>query len=101
MSAICGRSMPIVSESKLKLADEVLFRDFEEESVLLNLADESYYGLDRVGTEMWKAVSETASVGEAISRMMDGYDTDEETIKTDFIRLMNELCEKGIVVIDG
>lgn len=92
--------MPIVSGSKLKLADEVLFRDFEDESVLLNLADESYYGLDQVGTEMWRAVSATASLGEAITRIQETFDADERAIEADFMELMHELWKKGIVVVE-
>ena len=88
-------------ESTIKPSPEVLFRDFEGESVLLNLNDESYYGLDEVGTSMWQALTETGTVEMALERLAAEYDVEEAILRRDLLKLTNELFEKGIVVAES
>lgn len=41
---------------KVSVPEDTLMRELEGESVLLNLTNEKYYGLNKVGTRMWNAL---------------------------------------------
>jgi hypothetical protein len=41
-------------ECKVKVSDEVLAQEVNEETVLLDLKSECYFGLDPVGTRCWQ-----------------------------------------------
>jgi hypothetical protein len=86
-------------EARLEVPERVLFRELGGESVLLNLASESYFGLDEVGTAMWSALVEHASVADALPAILDRYDADGGVVERDLIGLVERLVEHGLLEI--
>ena len=91
--------MKILLSDGVRLSSEALFRDFDGESVILNLADESYYGLDQIGTSMWQALMEEDSLAEASTRLLDEFEVDEKKLSDDLLKLAEELVDKGILEV--
>lgn len=82
--------------------DDVLIRDLGGESVLLNLASESYFGLDEVGTRMWAALANSPSIEAAFGMLLAEYDVEAEQLRADLTAFLRELTEAGlIVIVDG
>jgi hypothetical protein len=91
--------MNISLSDRVRLSSEALIRDFDGESVILNLTDESYYGLDHIGTAIWKALIESDSLGDALSRLLVEFDVEEKKLTHDLLKLTGELSEKGILEV--
>jgi hypothetical protein len=82
--------------------DDVLIRDLGSESVLLNLASESYFGLDEIGTRMWAALANTPSIEAAFGVLLAEYDVEAEPLRADLTAFLQKLSEAGlIVIVDG
>lgn len=81
------------------MSPDVLFQDLEGEAVLLNLANEKYYGLDDVGTRMWQALEEHGHVETVVLRMLAEYEVDESTLRKDLADLIGKLSETGLVSV--
>ena len=77
--------------------DGVVSRELDGETVLLNLETGMYFGLDAVGTDMWRAIGESPTLAEALAAVRGQYDVDEATIRTDFLQLADELLAKGLL----
>ena len=77
----------------------VLIRFLEQESVLLNLETERYFGLDAVGTRMWQVVTTAQTVEIALEQLADEYDAPLETLRTDLTNLLQHLVENGLIVM--
>jgi hypothetical protein len=86
---------------KLKVSDDVVFRILGDEAVILNLASGVYFGLDTVGTRMWQLMSEHGSTDKVIAAMLDEYQVEEEKLRSDLDKLIEQLSEKGLVRVDG
>ena len=54
-------------------AFNVLYEDFEGESVLLNLQTEEYFGLDDIGTRIWQTLIEQDSIQAAMDALLVEY----------------------------
>jgi len=91
--------MPISFTDRIRVPDDVLISRLQEESVLLNLDNERYYGLDDVGTRMLSVLSSSDSVQLAWERLTDEYDVDREVLRQDLIYLIEKLLEQGLVEI--
>ena len=50
---------------QFKFSNKIMFRELDEESVLLNLNDESYYALNATGTFLWKELVRNQSLANA------------------------------------
>lgn len=77
----------------------MLIRFLDQESVLLNLETERYFGLDAVGTRMWQLVTEAPTVEAALARLVEEYDAPRETLRTDLTNLLQHLLENGLIAM--
>lgn len=75
----------------------VVARPLDDETVLLNLDTETYFGLDEVGTRMLEVLRESASIDAAVTQLLSEYDTDEATLRSDLQALLTKLAENGLV----
>jgi hypothetical protein len=75
----------------------VLCRELSGETVLLNLESGVYYGLDAVGTRVWQLLLQGSTIADICDTLIDDYDVAPEVLRGDVVRLVGELCERGIV----
>lgn len=87
----------IDAETRLAVPEDVLVRDLSGESVLLNLRTESYFGLDKVGTRMWKALTTGRSVGSALKELSEVYDVTPDTLERDLFDLAGRLFDHALL----
>ena len=76
---------------------DVLVRELEGESVLLNLKSESYFGLDEIGTRMWSALVGSPSVEAAFDALLEEYDVEPEQLRSDLDQFVATLKEAGLL----
>lgn len=84
---------------RIKVPEQVVFRELESETVLLNLSTGFYYGLDDVGTRMWHALKEHATLEEAAFELLDEFEIDGEQLQRDLQSLAQELCDQGLLEV--
>ena len=83
--------------AKVRITPDVLHQELGGETVLLNLANENYFGLDEVGTRVWQLLGETHSANAVFTRLIEEYDVSAEQLRTDVGRLIAELVTAGLV----
>jgi hypothetical protein len=91
--------MPVSLTDRITVPEDVLISRLEDESVLLNLDNERYYGLDDVGTRMFSVLTSSASVQSAWEKLTDEYDVDHEVLRQDLVALIDKLLEQGLVEV--
>ena len=91
--------MDFSPNNKLEIPETTLFQELDGECVLLNLANESYYGLNETGTRMWDVLSDSDSISNALDVLTKEYETDEKTLRTDLYQLIDELLKNQLVTI--
>jgi hypothetical protein len=93
--------MVISFEDRVTIPKDVLLSGLEGESVLLNLESERYFGLDEVGTRMFSVLTESNSIQAAYEVLLDEYDVDAESLRSDLISLIDNLVDQGLMEIAG
>lgn len=77
--------------------DAVITRELDGETILLNLETGIYFGLDKVGTDVWRAIRAVGILGEALDLVQAEYDVEPAVLNADFLRLVDELLAKGLL----
>ena len=77
----------------------VLVRFLDQESVLLNLETEKYFGLDETGTRMWQLLTGSANIDEAYQELLAEYDVPPETLRENLTELLGHLVEHGLLQV--
>jgi hypothetical protein len=83
---------------RLRVSDDVVFRELDGESVLLNLDSGTYFGLDEVGTRFWQLIERDERVDVALTTLEQEYDVPVDVLRADVERLVSALVEKGLMV---
>jgi hypothetical protein len=86
--------------SFVSIAPDVLFRHVGDETVLLGLDSESYFGLDAVGTRIWRLVESRPTVGDLVEILLEEYDVDREVLENDVDELLSRLVDAGLVRVE-
>ena len=86
---------------KIRVADEVVFRNVAGEAVLLNLATGTYFGLDTVGTRMWHLIADHGSTERVVETLLAEYEVEEVRLRCDLDNLIRQLLEKGLMTTDA
>jgi len=88
-------------ESSVAIGEDVVSRDLEGEAVILNLESGIYFGLDKVGTRIWSLLQEDGSLRRAFEAVQQEYDVAPEKLEGDLLRLVEELCAKGLLRVSS
>ena len=90
--------MAISYKKSVRVPNDLLFQELSNgELVFLNLNNESYYGLDDVGTIIWNEITNTDNIETAYNNLLEKFDVSPERLKKDLDTLLSQLIENGIL----
>ncbi len=84
------------SVTSIRARTSVLWQALGEESVLLDADSGTYYGLNAVGTRVWKLIQEPRSLVEVRDVLVLEFDVDPELCERDLHNLADELVRRGL-----
>ena len=90
--------MTISFSDRVTVPDDVLISHLQEESVILNLDSERYYGLDDVGTRFLSILTNADSIQSAYEQLRDEYDVDPQVLRADLLALVENLIDQGLLI---
>ncbi len=86
---------------KVKVSEGVLFQEIEGESVLLNMENEKYFGLDEIGTHIWHLLAEDGRPENVLKILKKEYEADAEILQNDLFVLIDKLKENGLIEVEN
>jgi hypothetical protein len=84
-------------DHSVRIADDVVFRELDGEAVILNLQSGLYFGLDPVGTRIWRLCERHGSIRAVWLAMQDEFDATPETLRADLLAFADELLAQGLI----
>ena len=76
-----------------------IFREVEGEAVILDLDTGLYFGLDAVGTRIWKLIQQHGSLRRVLEALEDTYDGPPSAVKAGLLRLVTELLDRRLLQV--
>ena len=80
-------------------SQEQISCDLNGESVILNLKNSSYYGLNSVGSFIWTLLQTPKTFAQIKEAVLDRYDVEPDVCERDLLELMDDLLENQLVEI--
>ncbi len=77
----------------------VVYREFVNETVVLNLETGTYHGLNPTGGKMLETLGAAATVRDAVSTLAEYFDRPPQEIETDLYELCVSLQDLGLVTL--
>jgi hypothetical protein len=91
-------AMTISFSDRVAVPDGVLISHLQEESVILNLESERYFGLDDVGTRFLTVLTSSESIEAAYETLREEYDVDPRALRDDLRELVENLVNQGLLI---
>ena len=86
-----------MSEPRWRAAEEQLSCEVGGEVVILNLGDDTYYGLTEVGAFVWNLLQEPRTLQDLRDAVTAEFEVSPEESEADLVRLMGELEGRSLV----
>jgi hypothetical protein len=87
-----GDAMPDV-----RVNPDVLYRDLDGQTVILDLSSGKYFGLNEVGTRIWTLIGEGRSVADIVRILALEFEADASTIERDARDLLDALKARNLI----
>jgi len=81
----------------VQVLPDVLSQEVSGETVLLDLNNENYFGLNEVGTRIWQLLQEQNDLEIIYDIMLDEYEVDAKQLRKDFDDIINQLVKSGLI----
>lgn len=69
-----------------------------DETVLLDLASEKYFGLNPVGSRIWELLGTHASLADVHLQLCNEFDAPPDRIRMDLLTLAEALVDAGLLI---
>ena len=82
---------------RVSIPTQVMARTVGDETVILDLASGTYFGLDPVGARIWGLMGESKTLAEICGQMLEEYEVSREELERDTLKLAQELAAQGLI----
>ena len=86
-------------ETKVVASDQQVACDVGDETVILNLKDGVYYGLNPVAAAIWRSLQEERRIREIRDILTEEFEVEAETCTEDVFALLTQLLSWELVEI--
>ena len=76
----------------------IIARDLQGETVLLNKENGDYFTLNSIGSEVYNCICDGMEKEQIIELLFDRYDIEYDKLKKDILSLIDEMKEKNILL---
>ncbi len=91
----------IALDAKVHVSQDVLSRELESETVLLDTRRGVYFGLDPIGTRMWALLAEHGCIRPAYEALLTECDVSAEQLQHDLLDLVEKLAGHGLLQVEN
>ena len=82
-------------DTVLARADELIEAEIDGDTVMMSIERGEYYGLDTIGSEIWKMLATPLSVAAICETMITRYEVAPEQCQRDVIAFLDDLVSDG------
>ena len=81
----------------IRIPEAVLARQVGDETVMLDLARGTYFGLEPVGARIWQLLGEGRTLEQVCEVMTAEYEVSRDDAERDLLSLVQELVRQGLI----
>ena len=85
-------------DTRIVRSSETLATDVDGEIVLISIADGQYYGLDAVGSEIWRRLAAPKQVSALCEELKAHFDGDPDVIEREALAFLDTLAGNRLVL---
>jgi hypothetical protein len=90
---------PIDSQTLISRSTGLLVAPVHDETVMMAIESGNYYGLDDIGSEIWRRLESPSTFAALVDGLAADYDADRAVIAEDVRKLLAVMAEHHVVTL--
>lgn len=87
----------IDDQTTIRRSNSLLVAGVRDETVMMDTESGHYYGLDDIGSEIWRRIEKPSTFGVLVDALVADYDADRATIAADVRALLTQMAKHDVV----
>ena len=90
--------MTISTTQTFQRNSEIIASEIDNETVMMDKDFETYFGLQAIGSDVWKVLEQPISIEQIAEQLVQRYDVSIEQCIDDLMPLMSDFLENEMIV---
>jgi hypothetical protein len=99
MSNVPTESPPIEGRTLISRSTGLLVAPVHDETVMMDVEKGHYYGLDDIGTEIWRRLESPRTFSALVDSLAADYDADPTVIAEDVRKLLSIMAAHRVIIL--
>ncbi len=91
--------MELKKQSLVSRKIETLASGYEDETVMINIENGMYYGLDPVASRIWEIVAKPVAVSDLIDILLAEFDVSHDRCKQEVVKFLSKLEDQKLLKV--
>ncbi len=91
--------MKVSFDTRISVSTDLLVSKVSDEMVILNYSNETYYGLNRIGSRVWDSLTKGNSILDIYEIFRSDFKVPKEKLLRDILNLVEQLLKQGLVTV--
>lgn len=78
---------------------DVLDAEIDDQSVMMDIEQGSYFGLNKTGTRIWALLAEPMVIGELCDRLTEEFEVPREQCERQLVDFLGSLLDRGLLQV--
>ncbi|MEM7011500.1 MAG: lasso peptide biosynthesis PqqD family chaperone [Verrucomicrobiota bacterium] len=87
----------ITANDSVHRREDLLTSSIDEDTVLLSLETNNFYGINEVGSRIWELLESPIAVTNLCRQLLDEFEVSEELCREHVLLFLNSLAKDGLV----
>lgn len=96
---LSAKEKSLSEQSVVMVTKDQVSCDLGPESAILSMKDGIYYGLDPIGTCVWKLLQTPRRIADIRDVLLQEYDVEAEHCQRDLVELLEDLLRAGLIEV--
>lgn len=85
--------------TRVRRLDDVLETEIDNETVMMDIEQGSYFGLNPVGSRIWALLADSIAIGDLCDRLTEEFEVPREQCEAQVFGFLENLLERGLVQV--
>jgi len=86
-------------QMQVRRVEDVLDTEINDQTVMMDIEQGSYFGLNESGTRIWGLLAEPILIGDLCDRLMEEFEVPREQCEQQVVGFLRHLLERGLLQV--
>ena len=86
-------------QMRVRRIENVLDTEIDDQTVMMDIEQGSYFGLNETGTRIWALLAEPILIGDLCERLAEEFEVPREQCEQQVVGFLGNLLERGLLQV--